>query len=166
MQTDQGFMYSVMQARLGFPLKDIQQQLQRILNSAKFQQSSQLSHFLTFVVEATLEGREAVLKQSTIAIQALNRPPGFDPKADPIVRIEARRLRRALARYYREEGAQDPIFIDIPTGSYIPKFSPNPMLVADDQQSPGDSVESLRPPTITFPSAISTANEVTANTDR
>ena len=103
----------------------IQAQLQRILSGPRFLSSPQLCSFLSFVVEETLAGRAQRIKQYTIAVKAFGRNPDFNPEADPIVRIEARRLRRALDRYYREQGVGDPIRIAIPVGAYVPAFGPN-----------------------------------------
>jgi tetratricopeptide (TPR) repeat protein len=97
--------------------------LVRVLGSEAFRRSPQLASFLTFVVEKTLVGRETEIKGYTIAVDALGRPADFDPQADPIVRVEAQRLRRALDRYYASnDGVVDPVRIDIPNGSYIPDF--------------------------------------------
>src|SRR5262249_58005353 len=82
--------------------------------------SPQLIAFLRFVVEATLRGERHLIKAYTIAVEALGRGADFDAGADPIVRVEAGRLRRALQRYYA--GTTDPILIHIPLGHYIPEF--------------------------------------------
>jgi hypothetical protein len=73
--------------------------LGRVLASATFQSSPRLIAFLRFVVERVLAGDEMYLKGYTIAVEALGRNADFDPRLDPIVRVEAGRLRRLLARY-------------------------------------------------------------------
>lgn len=103
----------------------IKEQLEQILSSHYFQTCQQLSNFLQFVVEETLAGREKQINQYLIAVKALNRSNDFNPQADPIVRIEARRLRRVLSQYYQELGQQDPIRIEIPKGGYVPTFKYN-----------------------------------------
>jgi adenylate cyclase len=103
--------------------EDILVQLEKILSNPDFLKKSQLGKFLNFIVTETLAGRETQVKQYTVAVKAFGRDSDFDPQADPIVRIEARRLRRALARYYREPGKEDPIRIGIPVGGYVPVFS-------------------------------------------
>src|SRR5689334_5194600 len=85
---------------------EVQAALARILASESFRTSPQLGAFLRFVVEAAL-GRDA----------------GFDPQIDPIVRVEATRLRRAMERYYAGAGSDDPLLIDLPRGSYVPTFT-------------------------------------------
>lgn len=107
----------------GQPQADaIRRQLARIVGSAAFRDASQLTSFLTYVVEATLAGSADRLKAYTIATQALGRSASFDPQTDPIVRVEAGRLRQALARYYADEGRCDPIVVAQPRGSYVPVF--------------------------------------------
>ena len=72
--------------------------LGRVLGSPIFRDSLRLASFLKFVVEAALDGKSDRIKSYTIAVEALGRGPAFDPQADPIVRVEAGRLRQALAR--------------------------------------------------------------------
>ncbi|MBB3773149.1 tetratricopeptide (TPR) repeat protein [Angulomicrobium tetraedrale] len=98
--------------------------LARVLESEELRSSPQLSNILRFIVEATLEGRREAIKGYTIAVEALGRDASFDPQADPIVRVEATRLRRALERYYAGAGAADEIEIAVPRGSYVPQFVP------------------------------------------
>lgn len=97
--------------------------LERALGSADLRSSPRLGAFLRFVVEAKLAGRAEQIKGYTIAVEALGRPPSFDPQADPIVRVEATRLRRALQNYYNTDGSDDPLQIAIPKGGYVPQFT-------------------------------------------
>ena len=104
-------------------LEEIQQQLHRLLQTSFFQHSATLSRFLHFIVDSTLAGASGQLKEYTIALHALGKKPDFNPQSDPIVRIHAGRLRRALHAYYLDEGRADPIVISIPKGTYVPSFS-------------------------------------------
>ena len=104
---------------------EIQQQLERIFADPVFAVSDILKRFLVFVVEETMQGHSNQIKEYTIGVKVLNKPPSFDPRQDAIVRIHAGRLRRALHLYYREAGASDPLYISIPKGSYLPVFSEN-----------------------------------------
>ncbi len=101
---------------------EIRQELGRIVGSAVFRDSLRLTRFLAFVVEAALAGNSDKIKAYTIAVEALGRSASFDPQADSIVRVEAGRLRQALARYYAEAGGNDPLVIDVPRGAYVPIF--------------------------------------------
>ena len=95
-------------------------QLQRILDSKKFGASDRNRRFLRFVVEEMLAGRGDRIKAYSIATTVFERDDSFDPQSDPIVRIEASRLRRSLDRYYWTAGRTDPILITIPKGAYVP----------------------------------------------
>jgi hypothetical protein len=101
---------------------DIRRELSRIVNSRTFRDSYRLTSFLSYVVEMTLAGHGSKLKAYTIAVEALGRGVDFDPQTDPIVRVEAVRMRQALARYYSEIGRDDPLVIEVPRGSYVPAF--------------------------------------------
>jgi hypothetical protein len=101
---------------------DIRAALERVLASKEFIRANQLCEFLSYVVTAALEGHSDRLKGYTIGVEALGKSPDFDPQIDPIVRVEAIRLRRALAGYYATSGRNDTLVIDIPRGSYIPTF--------------------------------------------
>src|ERR1700730_4238396 len=96
---------------------EVRAALDRIVASPHFRASPQLASFLRFVVEAAVTGGSDRIKGYTIAVEALGRNADFDPQADPIVRVEAGRLRRALDRYYANGGTDDPIAIELPRGS-------------------------------------------------
>ncbi|HEX6974313.1 MAG TPA: hypothetical protein VF147_07930, partial [Vicinamibacterales bacterium] len=96
------------------------QSLDRILESATFRQVDRLKRFLKFIVTEAIEGRGDQLKEYVIGVQVFDKEASFDPRADPIVRVQARRLRARLARYYRDEGVSDAIVIDLPKGGYAP----------------------------------------------
>ena len=95
---------------------------ERMIASDVFSRSPQLGAFLRFVVEAVLHGKADRIKAYTIGVEVLRRDTRFDPQLDPIVRVEATRLRRAIERYYAGPGATDPLVIDLPRGSYVPTF--------------------------------------------
>ena len=104
--------------------KTVRQQLDRILGSATFRQVDRLKRFLSFIVSEALEGRADQLKEYVIGVQVFSKESSFDPRADPIVRVQARRLRTRLVRYYREEGGSDAVVIELPKGGYAPVFRP------------------------------------------
>ena len=103
-------------------VEKIEQQLQRILNSPEFNAAKQQRKFFEFVVKETLAGRAQEIKGYTIATCVFGRSDDFDQNLDPIVSVQANRLRRALERYYLVAGKKDPILIDIPKGTYVPTF--------------------------------------------
>ncbi len=100
----------------------IRQQLEKILTSPQFINSPNLQNFLRFIVDKTLAGEATEIKGYTVATQVLGRKTDFDPNLDPIVRIMAGRLRRALEKYYQEHGKNDPVIIEVPRGAYVPGF--------------------------------------------
>ncbi len=102
---------------------EIRAALARVVASVCLRGSPRLISFLCFVVEATLTGQADRLKGYCIAVGALGRSDNFDPQTNPIVRVEAARLRRALERYYAGMGRHDQIVIELPRGRYVPTFS-------------------------------------------
>src|SRR3954462_5638995 len=88
-----------------------------------FRNSPQLASFLQFVVEMALRGEAKRLKGYTIGVEVLRRDTSFDPQIDPIVRVEATRLRRAIERYYAGPGVYDAVMIALPRGVYGPRIS-------------------------------------------
>jgi len=100
----------------------VERQLGRMLASAAFRKCTQLSRFLRFAVDQALAGQNGASKECLIGMEIFGRPPDYDPGADPIVRVEARRLRRKLAEYYENDGREDSVRIDVPKGGYLPVF--------------------------------------------
>ena len=101
----------------------IRGQLERILNSKAFTRSPRISRFLSFVVEQTLAGQENKLKEYLLGVEVFGRLDSFDPRIDSIVRVEARRLRYKLEKYYEHEGPNDPVLILFRKGCYVPSFA-------------------------------------------
>jgi len=97
---------------------DVRAALERVLSSRCFEQAARSSGFLRYVVEQTLAGQGDRLKGYTVAVEVFGRPPDFDAQTDPLVRVEAGRLRRRLIEYYADEGRDDPIRLELPRGSY------------------------------------------------
>ncbi len=121
----------------GGPDKDaIRVQLRRILAGEGFKRSERICRFLSFVVEQTLQGSGDELKESVLAVEVYDRPPDYNPKIDPIVRNDARRVRAKLSEYYETEGSSDPVIIEIPKGSYLPAFREREALALESTASP------------------------------
>ena len=99
----------------------VQAELQRILASEIFTRSDRLSAFLTFIVERTLAGHGDSLKEQVIAVELYGKGTDFNTAADPIVRVDARRLRDRLREYYAS-AQPDGLVISVPKGSYTPTF--------------------------------------------
>jgi TolB-like protein len=106
--------------------KAIREQLNRILHSGPFHQSQRRQRFLQYLVNETLAGRGERLKGYNVALEVFDRPETFDPVINPMVRIEAARLREKLREYYGADGRFDPIRIDLPKGTYTPHIEFRP----------------------------------------
>ncbi len=106
----------------GIPPAAIRDQVERILASTDFARAARMKRFLQFVVEQNLEGRADELKEYTLALEVFDRGDSFDTATNSLVRVEAGRLRRTLKQYYLTHGIEDPVVIEIPTGSYAPVF--------------------------------------------
>ncbi len=102
--------------------QEVLHQLEKILRSQTFRGCNMLQNFLSFIVQEQTKEEGIVLKQYNIGIHAFGRSVNFDASSDPIVRIQAGRLRIKLALYYKEQGAGEEIVISLPKGGYIPKF--------------------------------------------
>jgi hypothetical protein len=101
---------------------DILVQLTQIQNSHAFCNSARSKEFLSYVVEQTLAGRTDILKERSIGVDLFHRAPSYDTSEDPIVRVKAGEVRRRLAEYYAGEERAPELQIELPVGSYIPKF--------------------------------------------
>jgi len=93
--------------------KAIREHLVRVLNSGPFHQAQRRQRFLEYIVNEALAGRGERLKGSNVA-QAVFDRESFDPNLDPIVRMEAARVRDRLREYYEGDGKGDPIRISLP----------------------------------------------------
>jgi len=100
---------------MGTPEEErIKEELNRVLLCHEFRSSKRSQDFLRYVVDNALHGHAGMLKERTIGIEVFGKGSGFDQRSDPIVRVQARRLRSQLARYYREEGQADETLIELP----------------------------------------------------
>lgn len=102
--------------------KEVHAQLGLILQGEEFKRSPKISNFLKHVVKETLEGKQQYIKAHTIAISVFQKDENFDPQTDPLVRVNAVRLRRMLRHYYSSDGIDDDVVIDVIKGSYVPRF--------------------------------------------
>jgi adenylate cyclase len=81
-----------------------------------------LCRFLRYIVAETLAGRASGIKEQVLGLEVFDRGPDFNPRLDPIVRVQARNLRSRMAKYYEGPGQSDPIRIELPKGTYVPLF--------------------------------------------
>ena len=103
----------------------IRNELENILLSERFVNANRISNLLRYVVEETLAGRRDRIKAFSIAQEVFGRDANFDQQRDPIVRVEASRLRKCLTKYYESAESDSNVRIDIPKGGYAPVFTEN-----------------------------------------
>lgn len=118
----------------------VREELGRVLASASFRSSRRCSEFLKYVVERTLSGRSADLKERSIGVELFGLPPDFDSGQHAIVRVTANEVRKRLAQHYLAEGnSPHPVRIDLPPGSYAAEFrweTPTPEPAQPEAQAP------------------------------
>jgi len=102
--------------------EQVRQALERVLAAPQFVNAARLSRFLRFAVEKSLAGAGTELKEYLLGVEVFDRGQDFDPRLDPIVRVEAGRLRAKLQEYYEGGGQGDPVRIVFRKGSYAPSF--------------------------------------------
>src|SRR5262249_18639541 len=103
--------------------EEVRQLLERILGSRQFSNAPKKQKFLQLVCEAYLDGRASELSEYSIGYQVFDRNETYDPALDSIVRVGAHEVRKKLERYYKSEGKNDELLLEIPAGSYIPIFT-------------------------------------------
>ncbi len=102
----------------------VREELNRVLASHEFRSSKRSQDFLRYVVENTLAGHGDLLKERTIGIEVFGRSTSYDPSEDATVRVKAGEVRKRLGLYYADQGAHDPIRLELPSGTYVPEFRP------------------------------------------
>ncbi len=102
--------------------EEIRQHIEKVVSSPLFLRSVRLCRFLRFTADQVVEGRGSQIKEYVVGAHVFDRGPGFDPRTDSIVRVEARRLRAKLKAYYDTEGSNDSVLIHFDPGSYTPVF--------------------------------------------
>jgi TolB-like protein/tetratricopeptide (TPR) repeat protein len=120
---------------LGVNPAAIRGQLEKILASEAFARAGRMSRFLRFIVQETLDGKGAKLKEYSVGVEVFDRDKTYDPRTDPVVRGEARRLRTKLMEYYENEGKEDLVRIHLPKGSYAVVFQTSPGAAPGEQGS-------------------------------
>ncbi|NVD37320.1 hypothetical protein HT585_00510 [Ensifer sp. HO-A22] len=128
---------------------EILEQLDRIRRSPEFDVPERARNFLSYVVHEALAGRAERIKAYSIATTVFGRNTSFNAQFDPVVRIEAGRVRRALERYYLVCGIEDPVRITIPKGGYAPSFSRHAIANANATNAP--PYPALSPATLHYP---------------
>ena len=143
-------------------------QIERILHSETFRNSDVLRRLLRFLADKSIAGEGDQLKEYSIGIDALGKPSSYDPRQDSVVRIQVGRLRQKLADYYRTEGKDDPVLVDLPKGRFRLYFEPRgeaeagaaapataePLEVSPAHVLDGESGSAWRRPTVALAGAL------------
>jgi hypothetical protein len=103
---------------------EVRAQLERLLTSAPFRTSRRCQGLLRHIVERTLAGDAAALKERSLGVDVFRRSPDYDTNADPVVRGTAGEIRKKLAQYYQAPTRAGELQIELRPGSYVPEFHP------------------------------------------
>jgi TolB-like protein len=130
--------------------EQIRKQVEKVIRSEMFVHSKRMQRFLSYTVDQALQGKDDSTKEYSVALAVFDKPQSFDPRLDPIVRVEAGRLRSKLQQYYEGPGLADPIRIRYKKRSYVPHFehrSPEERFLSrrypDGSVSPDESSDGL-----------------------
>ncbi|MBW9091913.1 hypothetical protein JNB91_29520 [Rhizobium wenxiniae] len=109
------------------PEQQAREELERLLADSRFKVAERNRHFLRYITDARYQNNAHAIKSYSIAVDVFGRPESFDSQNDPIVRIEANRLRSGLDQFYEAYGEPGGLRIDIPKGRYVPRFTHIPL---------------------------------------
>jgi hypothetical protein len=104
-----------------------QVQIQRIVQSKAFKTSEVHRNLLNYLAEKSLAGTAQNLKEYTVGLDVFGKPPSYDPRQESVVRMHVGRLRQKLTEYYRTEGQDDPVIVDLPKGAFTLTFALRPV---------------------------------------
>jgi hypothetical protein len=113
-----------MNASFTVPDADKRAALEEVLHSVTFLRASQVRNFLRYICEMEFAGRASALHEYLIGVEALGRPTAYSTDDDSSVRRRAYALRQKLEEVYAKELTDAPVRIDVPKGSYVPRFIP------------------------------------------
>ena len=134
----------------------VREQLERILASPGFRSSKKYPAFLRYIVEHTLNGEADHLKERTLGIEVFGRPLEYDTGVDPVGRIVAAEVRKRIGQYYHELAAPGELFLDLPSGAYVPRFG-----VPEQTAGPPPSGETVAPGSVASAEGVMEPPEVT-----
>lgn len=123
-------------------------QVRRILESKAFRTSEVHRNLLNYLAEKSLAGDADSLKEYTVGLDVFAKPSSYDPRQESVVRMHMARLRQKLAEYYRTEGVEDPIVVDLPKGAFKVTFDLKPL--PQEPEPPASVAIPLPPPRATY----------------
>ena len=136
-------------------LEASQAQVQKVVQSKAFRTSEVHRNLLNYLAEKSLAGESDSLKEYTVGLDVFGKPSSYDPRQESTVRMHVARLRQKLAEYYRTEGVEDAVVIDLPKGGFRVTFEGRPAL-----EPPAVAAETAPP---VFPHDSSTFRRSDAN---
>lgn len=113
-------------APVAIPPEEIEVQLARMLDSQHFRHSQRYPALLRYLVEQSQQGKGAQMKERLLGIEVFHRTPDYDTNTDPVVRVTAAEVRKRIAQYYQEPEHSGELRIELPVGTYNPRFSRSP----------------------------------------
>src|ERR1700689_4769212 len=128
------------------PAIESRAQVEGILQSKIFRASQVRRNLFGYLAEKPLDGTADSLKEYTIGLDALGKPTSFDPRQESVVRMHTARLRQKLAEYYRTEGVDDPILVDLPKGGFRVVFEPRKPAFEEEVELPESTVDEITAP--------------------
>ena len=113
------------------------EQVRCILLSNAFRNSEVHRNLLHYLAEKSLSGEAGGLKEYTVGLDVFAKPDTYDPRQESVVRMHMARLRQKLAEYYRTEGVDDPIVVDLPKGAFKVTFEPRAAALVETESATG-----------------------------
>jgi hypothetical protein len=107
----------------------LSRQIERLVKSHVLHSSESLCKLLRYLAKQTLDHPGIPVKEYQIATEVFGRQADFDPQSDSTIRVQAGRLRAKLAEYYSSEGADDPVVVELPKGTYVLSFRPRTVTI-------------------------------------
>ncbi len=125
-------------------IESLQTQVQRILQSKAFRTSEVQRNLLNYLAEKSIAGTADNLKEYIVGLDVFGKPASYDPRQESTVRMHVGRLRQKLAEYYRSEGIDDPVVVDLPKGGFKITFEPRPV-VPVPEPLPAEPIAAAKP---------------------
>jgi hypothetical protein len=132
-------------------------QVQRIVSSKTFKTSEVHRNLLTYLAEKSLSGDAQNLKEYTVGLDVFGKPSTYDPRQESVVRMHVGRLRQKLTEYYRTEGLDDPIIVDLPKGGFAMTFTPRPVAPEPEVAPPAPPPKTISHREITLAALLAVA---------
>jgi hypothetical protein len=138
-------------------LNENQVQVQRIVSSKTFKTSEVHRNLMAYLAEKSLLGEAQNLKEYTVGLDVFGKPSTYDPRQESVVRMHVGRLRQKLTEYYRTEGVEDPVLVDLPKGGFALTFAPRPVAVEPPVVPPVLPPRTISPREITLAALLAVA---------